>query len=330
MEIAVPPSYDGPVMPEDGTLTLEFVQAMMQRFKDQKLIARRDIVRILLKAIEVMAQQPNVTSVDVPDGETITVCGDTHGQYYDTLNIFEMNGIPSATNRYLFNGDFVDRGSYSLENVTTLLAFKALYPEHVFLARGNHESVGLNRMYGFDGEVVEKYDNQVFLLFQDVFNHLPLAHVLNKQVFVTHGGLFSRDGVTIADIQKENRFRDIPEDGLMTEILWSDPQAMRGRAKSKRGVGVAFGADVTEDFLATNNLKLVVRSHEVSDEGYQKWHGDKLITVFSAPNYCDQVGNKGAFIKFTAPEMRPDITTFAHVKHPGKRAMAYSRMLGGM
>jgi serine/threonine-protein phosphatase 5 len=185
-------------------------------------------------------------------------------------------------------------------------------------------------MYGFDGEVREKYNDDFFMLFQDVFHHLPLAHLINREVFVTHGGLFSRDGVTIADIQKVDRFRDIPDEGLMTEMLWSDPQVMPGRAKSKRGVGVAFGADVTEDFLKTNGLKLVIRSHEVSDDGHQIFHGGKLITVFSAPNYCDQIGNKGAFIHLKGGEMKPKITTFSHVKHPGKRAMAYSRMMGGM
>uniref|UniRef100_A0A7S1M9H9 protein-serine/threonine phosphatase n=1 Tax=Neobodo designis TaxID=312471 RepID=A0A7S1M9H9_NEODS len=329
-DIAIPSSYDGPRIGPDNKITPDFVAAMSAYFRDQKLISQRDVVTILLQAIDVLKAQPNVTSIDVPEGEEITVCGDTHGQFYDTLNIFELNGVPSATNRYLFNGDFVDRGSYSVENVVTLLAYKVAYPEHVFLARGNHESIGLNRMYGFDGEVRDKYNDDVFLLFQDVFNCLPLAHMINREVFVTHGGLFSKDGVTIADIQKVDRFRDIPDDGLMTEMLWSDPQVMPGRAKSKRGVGVAFGADVTEDFLRTNGLKLVIRSHEVSDEGHQTFHNGKLITVFSAPNYCDQIGNKGAFIRLRGGDMTPKITTFSHVKHPGKRAMAYSRMMGGM
>jgi serine/threonine-protein phosphatase 5 len=328
--IPVPPSYKGPLLGDDFRLTPGFVKDMMATFKEQNLISRRDMIQILIQAVHTLRAQPNVTFVDVPNGETVTVCGDTHGQYYDLLNIFELNGIPSETNRYIFNGDFVDRGSYSLENVTTLLAYKVLYPNHVFLSRGNHEAVGLNRMYGFDGEVCEKYDNDVFLLFQEVFNHLPLAHVINREVFVTHGGLFSRDGVTIDEIQKVNRFRDIPEEGPMVEMLWSDPQIMRGRAKSKRGCGVAFGSDVTEEFLKTNKLKLVVRSHEVTDNGYQWWHDNKLITVFSAPNYCDTIGNKGAFIRFTGGDMTPQFTTFTHVKHPGKKAMAYSRMMSGM
>lgn len=325
--LSIPAAYDGPRLGDDLEITEEFVMGMVKRFKEEKLVSRRDLIAVLFKAREALAAQPNVTNVTFPESEHLTVCGDTHGQYYDLLNIFEnLNGFPSKTNRYLFNGDFVDRGSYSLENVTVLLAFKALYPNHFFLSRGNHESLGLNRMYGFEGEVKAKYDAEVFQVFQEVFYALPLAHILNNKVFVTHGGLFAKDGVTIADIQKVDRFRDLPEDGLMVEMLWSDPRAASGRASSKRGVGVEFGEDVTNNFLKTNNLELIVRSHEVSDNGFVKWHGDRLITIFSAPNYCDQIGNKGAYIRFDGATMMPDIKTFTHVKHPGKQAMAYSAM----
>ncbi|XP_023530350.1 serine/threonine-protein phosphatase 5-like [Cucurbita pepo subsp. pepo] len=99
----------------------------------------------------------------------------------------------------------------------------------------------------------------------------------------------------------------------MCEILWSDPQPNPGRGPSKRGVGLAFGADVTKRFLEENNLDLIVRSHEVKDEGYEIEHDGKLITVFSAPNYCDQMGNKGAFIRFEAPDLKPNIVTFSAV-----------------
>ena len=274
-EMKVPDAYQGPKLDDELTVTAEYVQAMTEHFRDQKLIPKRDIIAILIQAINIMRKEPNVVRVSIPDDQEVTVCGDTHGQFYDLLNIFTINGVPSRTNRYVFNGDFVDRGSYSLENVTTLLAYKVLYPEHFFLSRGNHESLNLNRMYGFEGEVKTKYDQTLFELFQDVFHMLPLAHLLNGKVFVTHGGLFSRDNVTIDDIQKEYRMRDLPEDGLMVDMLWSDPHATMGRAKNKRGVGVAFGPDVTKNFCDTNNLSMVVRSHEVTEEGYQLWHDDR-------------------------------------------------------
>ena len=259
------------------------------------------------------------------------MCGDTHGQFYDLLNIFKINGNPSPTNRYLFNGEFVDRGSYSLENVMTLFAWKVLYPGAVHLSRGNHEGLSMNRVYGFEGEVRKKYDDFVFSLFSEVFNALPTGHVLNKQVFVTHGGLYSDDNVTLEQLNKCNRFGEIPESGLICESLWADPQPMNGRSPSKRGVGLSFGPDVTEKFLKNNNLSLVVRSHEVQEEGYVEMHNGKCITVFSAPNYCDSLGNKGAFIRFQGATMKPKYTQFKHVPHPGKRPMQYSNAsFGGM
>lgn len=322
-EIVVDESYQGARIP-DGGITLEFVQQMMEDFKNQKSLHRRYALQICLQVREMLRATPSLVDVAVPDGKNFTVCGDIHGQYYDLLNIFELGGLPSDDNPFLFNGDFVDRGSFSLECILTLLALKCLCPTGMFLSRGNHESRSMNKIYGFEGEVKAKYDNVLVELFAEVFCCLPLAHVLNGRVFVVHGGLFSSDGVTLDDIRKIDRFREPPDEGLMCELLWSDPMPGEGRAPSKRGVGVSFGADVTTKFLKGNNLELVVRSHEVKDEGFEEQHEGKLLTVFSAPNYCDQMGNKGAFLRFTAPEMRPKVTKFSAVPHPSVRPMAYA------
>jgi len=274
-----------------------------------------------------LLKTPTLIDINVPEGKNFTVCGDTHGQFYDLCNIFELGGLPSEENPYLFNGDFVDRGSFSVEVVLTLFAWKLLYPKHMFLARGNHESRSMNRMYGFEGEVKAKYSDTVFEMFAEVFCLLPLAHCLNRKVLVVHGGLFSTDDVTLDDIRKTDRNKEPPEGGIMAEILWSDPQIQQGRAPSKRGVGLSFGPDVTDNFLKKNNLELIVRSHEVKDEGYALEHGGKVITIFSAPNYCDQVGNKGAYIRFTAPDMKPNFTTYTAVPHPPIRPMYYANSM---
>ena len=193
----------------------------------------------------------------------------------------------------------------------------------MYLTRGNHETAAMNKMYGFDGEVKAKYNAKLADLFQEIFTYLPLGSVLNGKVFVVHGGLFSKDGVKLDHLRSIDRFREPPEDGPFCEMLWSDPCSELGRHPSKRGVGVAFGADVTKRFLDDNNLELVVRSHEVKDEGYEIDHDGKLITVFSAPNYCDQMGNKGAFIRFDA-QCIPNITSFSAVPHPPSRPMQFA------
>ncbi|KAG5890218.1 hypothetical protein JTB14_028760 [Gonioctena quinquepunctata] len=276
--------YTGPEL-EDGKVTLTFMKDLMELYKNQGKLHRKYAYKILLDIKSFFKEQPSLVEIPIGDDDKFTVCGDIHGQFYDLLNIFELNGLPSNSNPYLFNGDFVDRGSFSVECIFTLFGFKLLYPNHFFMSRGNHESATMNQMYGFDGEVKFKYTSQMAELFTEVYNWLPLAHCLNEKVLVMHGGLFSRDDVTLDEIKKIERNRQPPEEGPMCELLWSDPQPQPGRAPSKRGVGCQFGPDVTTKFLELNKLEYIVRSHEVKNEGYEVAHDGKCITVFSAPNY---------------------------------------------
>jgi serine/threonine-protein phosphatase 5 len=297
LNIVVEEFYDGPRW--DGCEvagakpTVSFVEEMVQHMRMERRLHKRYVVAILLGVRDLLSRDKSLIDLNVPNAENdeghFTVCGDTHGQFYDLLNIFDINGAPSPTNPYLFNGDFVDRGSFSLEVAMTLFAYKILYPDGLFMTRGNHESRTCNAMYGFEGEVNHKYDPSVMSLFTEVFNQLPLAAVINKKVIVVHGGLFDRDGVTLDDIRNIERHCEPPVEGLMCDLLWADPKILPGRAPSKRGVSCMFGPDVTKRFLAENNLELLVRSHEVKPEGYEVQHDGKCITLFSAPNYCDQV-----------------------------------------
>lgn len=353
--IDIPSSYDGPHPAADGALladmeaesalfqpgclSRDFVMAACQYFKHQNLIHRRYVARILLSARTYFSSLPSLIEIDVPTDPPshdvfaaadapplpprVTVCGDTHGQYYDVLNIFDKNGWPDATNPYVFNGDFVDRGSFSVEVILTLLLWKLYDPNCIYLSRGNHETKNMNKIYGFEGEVKAKYDDKIFQLFLEVFEWLPLALVIGRNVFITHGGLPVDPGVTLDDIRNIKRGTEPPEKGLMSDLLWSDPQPFDGKSPSKRGVGFAFGPDITASFLERNKLSLLVRSHEVKEEGYLIEHGGKTITVFSAPNYCDTMGNKGAYIHFDAT-LVPKFTQFEAVPHPNIKPMAYA------
>eukprot|EP00658_Telonema_sp_P-2_P002878 TRINITY_DN1105_c0_g1_i4.p1 TRINITY_DN1105_c0_g1~~TRINITY_DN1105_c0_g1_i4.p1 ORF type:complete len:420 (+),score=113.04 TRINITY_DN1105_c0_g1_i4:134-1393(+) len=321
-EITVDDSYEGPRIPNPPTI--ESVLEMMEWFKQEKNIHRRYAFEILIGMRERWKKAPSLVRVNFPEGQKVTVCGDTHGQFYDLLNVFELNGLPSLENRYLFNGDYVDRGSFSCEVALTLFAWQLALPEGcVCLSRGNHETTNMNKIYGFEGETTAKYTEKSYTMFTEVFNVLPLAHVINSKVFCVHGGLFSQDGVKLEDIESISRDRQPPDEGIMCDCLWSDPQEAPGRAPSKRGVSMAFGPDVTDNFLKTNNLEMVIRSHEVKDEGYEIHHDGKLVTVFSAPNYCDQMGNKGAYIHLDH-ECTPVYNTFEAVPHPAVRPMAYA------
>ena len=328
-EMTVPDDYEGPRFDTDRP-TVEFLEEMTEWFRAQKVIAPKYAYKIALEAIKLFRTEPTLREISVGNGpdDHFTICGDVHGQYYDLVNIFEINGVPSERNPYLFNGDFVDRGSFGVETVLTLFAFKLAYPQHMFLARGNHEAKSMNRLYGFEGEISAKYDGRLYNLFCELFCLLPLCHVVNRKIFTVHGGLFSKDNVSLADIAAIDRDREPPEEGLMAEMMWADPIAVRGRHPSKRGMGLSFGPDITEKFLNFNNLQVVVRSHEVKDEGFEYEHGGKLITVFSAPNYCDQMGNKGAFLKIKFPTPGGDAViepvSFSAVSHPDVRAMQYA------
>ncbi|MBA0821346.1 hypothetical protein Goarm_018210, partial [Gossypium armourianum] len=209
--IEVEPQYSGAKI-EGDVVTLDFVKKMMDDFKNQKCLHKRYAFQIVLQVREMLRSQPSLVDINVPDGSHFTVCGDVHGQFYDLINIFELNGLPSEENPYLFNGDFVDRGSFSVEVILTLFALKCMCPSAIYLARGNHESRSMNKIYGFEGEVRSKLSEKFVELFAEVFCCLPLAHVINQKVFVVHGGLFSVDGVKLSDIKAVDRFCEPPEE----------------------------------------------------------------------------------------------------------------------
>lgn len=317
-------SYKGPRYRRDPAFLKELL-AFLET--PGNILHKSDIYSMVLDMINELKHLGSLVNITVSANQEFTVCGDVHGQYYDLLNIFKLNGLPSETNPYLFNGDFVDRGSFSVECIAALFAAKLIYPNHVHLARGNHETRNMNKLYGFQGEVEAKYDKTLYELFCECFCWLPLAHTINRKVFIVHGGLFAKDGVKLADIEKVNRNVEPGDDGIMTELLWSDPQPMNGRTPSKRGVACAFGPDVTKAFLKDNGLDYVIRSHEMKQEGYTEEHGGKLITVFSAPNYCDAMGNKGAFIRLNGSDLKPRYTQFDAVPHPAIRPMQYANPL---
>eukprot|EP00485_Elphidium_margaritaceum_P010617 CAMPEP_0202694504 /NCGR_PEP_ID=MMETSP1385-20130828/8351_1 /ASSEMBLY_ACC=CAM_ASM_000861 /TAXON_ID=933848 /ORGANISM="Elphidium margaritaceum" /LENGTH=529 /DNA_ID=CAMNT_0049350367 /DNA_START=35 /DNA_END=1624 /DNA_ORIENTATION=- len=331
-------SYDGPRLGDDDNVSAidaQWIEQLHEHQRSGKTLHIRYVLIIMLEALKLFKNMKNVEFFELDEDDhkdntaarnTVTICGDIHGQYYDYLHIFALNGMPSTRNAYLFNGDFVDRGSWSCEVILSMLALKLLYPRHFMMTRGNHETINMNNMYGFKGEVEHKYSAKVFDLFTEIFNALPLAYVLGKKVFVCHGGLMKKEGVSIDEIQTINRFQQ-PEEGVMTDILWSDPQDQRGLAPSKRGGGTMFGPDITEKFLKRNNLELIVRSHEVQEDGYKVLHNGKLITIFSAPNYVDQMGNKAAFITM-CHDYKPKFTQFEAQKHPNIKPMAYGG--GGM
>jgi serine/threonine-protein phosphatase PP1 catalytic subunit len=244
------------------------------------------------------APKPLVLELQAP----LQIVGDIHGQYVDLLRLFEFKGMPPNAS-YLFLGDYVDRGPSGLECMFLLMALKVKYPEHIHLLRGNHECAAINRIYGFYDECKRRYSIKLWKSFQDLFNALPLAAVIEQRIFCVHGGL-SPDMESPDDLKRFKRPVEVPDTGLLCDTLWSDPDKdITGWAENDRGVSFTFGADVVAKFLERNDLDLIVRAHQVVEDGYEFFGDRTLVTVFSAPNYCGEFDNCGAMMSVDADLM---------------------------
>ncbi|CAE7206780.1 hypothetical protein P3342_011330 [Pyrenophora teres f. teres] len=248
-----------------------------------------EIFAICSAAREVFLSQPALLELAPP----VKIVGDIHGQYTDLIRMFEMCGFPPNSN-YLFLGDYVDRGKQSLETILLLLCYKLKFPENFFLLRGNHECANVTRVYGFYDECKRRCNIKVWKAFVDTFNTLPIAAIVAQKIFCVHGGL-SPSLSHMDDIRQIARPTDVPDYGLLNDLLWSDPADMENDWESnERGVSYCFGKKVIMEFLARHDFDLVCRAHMVVEDGYEFFTDRVLVTVFSAPNYCGEFDNWGA------------------------------------
>lgn len=256
------------------------------------IIKEEEVKAICEKAKEILSTESNVVPVKCP----ITVVGDIHGQFADLLELMKIGGRSPDTN-YLFLGDYVDRGYDSVETVCTVLALKVRWPTRVYLLRGNHESRQITQVYGFYDECLRKYGNaNVWRYITDMFDHLPLAALIEEEIFCPHGGL-SPSLDTLDHIRALERTQEVPHEGPMCDLLWSDPDDRCGWGISPRGAGYTFGQDISEQFNHNNKLSLITRAHQLVQEGYEWAHDHAVVTVFSAPNYCYRCGNLAAIME---------------------------------
>ena len=251
----------------------------------------KQIIYICNKARNIFLSQPVLLELCAP----LKICGDVHGQYFDLLRLFEYGKFPPESN-YLFLGDYVDRGRQSLETICLLLAYKIKYPENFFLLRGNHECSTINRIYGFYDECKRRYTIKLWKIFTDCFNCLPVAAVIDEKILCMHGGL-SPDLKNLNQIHKIPRPLEVPDTGLLCDLLWSDPdKSVSGWEDNERGVSFVFGNNVISSFLEDNDMDLICRAHQVVEDGYEFFGKRQLVTLFSAPNYCGEFDNSGALM----------------------------------
>ena len=249
-------------------------------------LKEEEIKFIIDKSLPIIKEEKVLVELEAP----LHICGDIHGQYYDLLRIFEHCGYPGEYN-YLFLGNYVDFGFQGLEVICLLLCYKIKYPLKITLLRGNHESSITSRVYGFYDECKRRYNVRIWRAFIDLFNYLPIAAIVDDKIFCVHGGL-SPDLNEIGDILNIKRPTEIPDTGLLCDLLNSDPDKdVFEYDKNDKGYSVVFGEKIVVDFIKKNDLDLIVRGNQVVDDGYEFFAERQLVTIFSAPNFKGEFNN---------------------------------------
>jgi len=312
-------------------ITQAFVEEMADRMNERnQRLSRESFLRLLAAATDVLGKEPNI--VHLPRETKLTVVGDIHGGLLDLCLIFEMAGWPGPGNKFLFNGDFVDRGTHSVEVLSILLALKVLHPDSVFLNRGNHEDLSVGRAYGFFDEVIAKYQNpEVYAAIGKVFVRMPLCTVLDKRALIVHAGVpCSKEDATIYHVgaiareavrstvvaswdgrDADGRWRKRPQSlSIVEDMLWSDPIDPQLEPGSEdiiernfiRQAGSRYGVGLIQKWCNDLSVQCVVRSHEMVMGGVEEMkcgNGKSLWTVFSCSHYQES-GNDGGYLVFPA------------------------------
>jgi len=317
---------------DDGSIDLEVLGDHLNR---EGRLSNEDAFYLIKTTTEIYKKEPNLLRLRDP----ITVCGDIHGQFFDLLRLLEAGGDPAST-QYLFLGDYVDRGCFSTECVFFLCAHKITYSDSFFQIRGNHECRHLTSFFNFKDECLYKYNLEMYDAIMAMFDHLPISATINGKFLCCHGGL-SPDISTLADIQELDRFQEVPREGPFCDLLWADPVDDEKEAEQDeyedpdsmdaepttwfaynetRQCSYVFGIDAVTTFLKKNNLTAIIRAHEAQFDGYkmqminEQTQIPRVITIFSAPNYCDVYKNKGACLKFDDELL--NIRQFVSSPHP--------------
>jgi len=227
-------------------------------------VSEGQLKAVMTEARKVFLEQNPLLELEAP----IKIVGDIHGQYHDLLRLFEYGGTPPESN-YIFLGDFVDRGKQGLEVITLLLAYKVKYPDNFFMLRGNHECASITRIYGFYDECKRRHNIKLWKSFCDCFNCLPVCALIDDKIMCMHAGL-SPELNNFDQIRKLVRPTDVPDTGLICDLCWGDPDKdIAGWAENDRGVSFIFGPDVVSSFLQKHDMDLIVRSHQVVEDGYE-------------------------------------------------------------
>lgn len=287
---------------------MELIDSLISDLKNNKDVSLENFEYIINLSYNIFKKEPNVIHTKSP----ITLLGDVHGDFEDVLEIFEIFGTPPE-GRYVFIGDFVDRGPKSVHTLALLLCYKIKYPEDFILIRGNHEGTNLTYVFGFYREMIKRYgDIHLFHQCIEMFTTLPLAIIIDNNILSIHGGLSAKletiEQLNSIDRETPDTGMTINKDMILKDILWNDPTRYPGIQPSNREGGLTWGPDITERFCSKNGIKLIVRGHESISSGYRWDHNGRVLTIFSSPYYNNEF-HEGAALEIISPE-KLEITMF--------------------
>ena len=295
----------------------KLIESRKGQFCADVKISEREVLTVIDKVSPIIESEESMLVLEPP----IYICGDIHGQFYDLLRVFDILKYPPES-KILFLGDYVDRGKKSLECILLLLCLKIKYPSRIFLLRGNHESADVNRTYGFYDECKRKMSIKIYKKFCILFNSFPITALVGEKILCMHGGL-AQKLKNLDQLKEIKRPTEIPESGLLCDLVWSDPDEnlrLDFKKNNERGISVCFSKETVEKFTEKNGLDLICRAHQVVEEGFQFFANMKLITIFTAPNYMEEFDNKGGILKVnedlvcSLTVLKPDINRISNRK----------------
>ena len=251
------------------------------------------LMQLCREAKSVIMNSPNILHLQ----SNIFIVGDLHGSIRDLLRILSSGANPERS-RILFLCDYVDRGAFSIEVISLLFSLMIVYPQNIFLIRGNHEFLYINENYGFREQIVKYYHtDELWIEMNNVFDWLPLAAIIENVIFCVHGGI--ANGLeNISVLEKIQRPISDFSNQIICDIMWSDPSDnITDFCPSPRGIGQIFGIHILKKFLKANSFQKFIRAHQCVINGVEVFLKDRGYTVFSASNYCDVRFNKSGLIK---------------------------------
>uniref|UniRef100_A0A8C7A2S4 Serine/threonine-protein phosphatase n=1 Tax=Neovison vison TaxID=452646 RepID=A0A8C7A2S4_NEOVI len=276
--VDVPDSYNGPRL--QFPLTFTDIDLLVEAFKQQQILHAHYVLEVLFETKRVLKQMPNFTQVKTSPTKEITICGDLHGKLDDLFLIFYKNGLPSGSNSYIFNGDFVDRGKHSMEILMILFVSFLVYPNDLHLNRGNHEDFMMNLRYGFTKEILHKYKlhgKKILQILEDVYTWLPIGTIIDNEILVIHGGISESTDLNLLHRIERHKMKSV----LMPPISIDEDQ----------------DTDLKKTKTGANVVPREGKTNESPSEQLPKHEWEQVVTVFSASNYYEEGSNRGAYIK---------------------------------